>query len=77
MLQHDASDHTAFEATLYHQDVRAAVNDNRHHPFFSDHWADIKIQSLLAQDEDEAYQLITERYPPEEGFVVEELAALN
>ena len=77
MLQHNDNDCTAFEVTLYHQEVRAAVQDNRHHAFFSDHWADIKIQGLLAQDEDEAFQLIAERYPPEEGFVVEELAVVN
>ena len=54
-----------------------SVHNNRHHAFFSDHWADIKVQGVLAKDENEAYQRITERYPPEEGFVVEELAAVN
>ncbi len=77
MLQHDANNRTAYEVTLYHQDVRAAVQDNRHHAFFSDHWADFKVQGVLAHDENEAYQLVTERYPPEEGFVVQELAVVN
>ena len=77
MLQHNANTCRAFEATLYHQDVRSAVDDNRHHAFFSDHWANVKVRGLLAQDENEAYQLLSERYPPEEGFVIEDLAAVN
>ena len=77
MLQHNANHRAAYEVTLYHQDVRAAVQNNRHHAFFSDHWADFKVRGVMAQDETEARQLVTERYPPEEGFVVQELAAVN
>ena len=77
MLQYNANDGTTYEVRLYHQEVRSAVQANRHHAFFSDHWADFKVQGVVAQDENEAYQLITERYPPEEGFVVQELAAVN
>ncbi len=77
MLQHNANERAAYEVTLYHQDVRAAVQNNRHHAFFSDHWADFKFRVVMAKGETEARKLVTERYPPEEGFVVQELAAVN
>ena len=68
---------TTFDATLYHQEVRSAVQHNRHHAFLSDHWAYFKVRGVQAQDENKAYQLITKRYPQEEGFVIEKLAERN
>ena len=68
---------TTFDATLYHQEVRSAVQHNRHHAFLSDHWDYFKVRGVQAQDENKAYQLITKRYPQEEGFVIEKLAERN
>ena len=77
MLQHNVNDRAAYEVTLYHQEVRAAVQNNRQQAFFSDHWGDFKVRGVMAQDETEARQVVTDRYPPEEGFVVQNLAAVN
>ncbi|MDP6108532.1 MAG: hypothetical protein QGF71_00465 [Rhodospirillales bacterium] len=63
----------AFEAAVYNKDVRAAVKDNKSHDFFSDFWADLQLQDVLASDETEARRLIDQRYPAERGFVVGDL----
>ena len=50
---------------------------NESHILFGDHWADLQFQDVNAQSETEARKLISMRYPPELGFVVEELNILN
>ena len=75
MLQH-SSDKFAFAAFLYNRDVRAAVKDNRSHALYGDHWADVQVQDVMAESEDQARRLISSRYPPEEGFVVQQLSQL-
>ncbi|MDP7600301.1 MAG: hypothetical protein QF605_02855 [Rhodospirillales bacterium] len=74
MLQHAMNGRKAFEVTLYNKDVRAAVKENQSHTIYGDHWADAQIQDVMAANESEALSLIGRRYPPEEGFVVQELA---
>ena len=76
MLQHSNDHIIAFEVFLYNREVRAAVKDNRSHELFGDHWADVQIQDVMAESEDQARRLISDRYPPELGFVVQQLSAL-
>ena len=66
-----------YEVNVYNREVRAAVKDNESHCFYGDHWADLQTQDVLARDESEAWKLVTERYPPDKGFVVEALIELS
>jgi hypothetical protein len=43
---------------------------------FGDHWVDVQIQDVLAESEDQARQLISDRYPPEQGIVVQQLSVV-
>jgi len=67
----------AYEVSIYNRDVRAAVKGNQSHILFGDHWADIQFEDVQAQSETEARKLISRQYPPDQGFVIEELTALG
>lgn len=60
-----------FEVALYNKDVRALVKDNKSHGVFEDHWADRHIHGIVARDAREARSLARQRYPKEDGFVIE------
>ena len=77
MLQPTTNGRNAYEVRIYNREVRAAVKVNESHFLFGDHWADLQFQDVYAQSETEARKLISMRYPPEQGFVVEELNILN
>jgi hypothetical protein len=77
MLQHSSDHIIAFEVFLYNRDVRAAVKENRSHDLFGDHWADVQIQDVMAESEDQARRLISDRYPPDQGFVVQQLSVVT
>ena len=62
-----------FEAAIYNREVRALVKENQSHSLFDDHWADVHLQNVEARDEDEARHTVGERYPSEDGFVIEDL----
>lgn len=66
---------TVFEVSIYNREVRSLVKENQHHQFFDDHWADSQIRDICAESEEEARALITKRYPPDDGFVIERVAA--
>ena len=75
MLQHKTDGYQSFQVTLYNREVRAAVKENQSHALLGDHWADAQIQDVRAHDESEARLLVAKRFPPDMGFVVEELSA--
>ncbi len=77
MLRSLTDSRNAYEVSIYNRDVRAAVKGNKSHILFGDHWADIQFQDVQAQSETEARKLISQRYPPDQGFVIEELTALG
>ena len=77
MLRSLTDSRNAYEVSIYNRDVRAAVKGNQSHILFGDHWADIQIQDVQAQSETEARKLMSRRYPPDQGFVIEELTALG
>jgi hypothetical protein len=55
-----------YECAIYNQKVR--------HSYFDNRWADIQRRDVVARDEVEALSLIAERFPPEDGFIVEDIA---
>ena len=76
MLQPLTDGRNAYEVSIYNRDVRAAVKGNQSHILFGDHWADSQVQGVSARSEKEAWDLVSRRYPPEQGFVVQHLAVL-
>jgi len=60
-----------FEVSIYNKEVRAMVKENRSHYFFDDQWADSQVRDIVAHNEKEARTLIAERFPPDDGFVIE------
>ncbi len=77
MLQFTVNGKTSFEFSLYNREVRALVKDNESHSFYGDHWADTQVQDVFATDEEEALRLILQKYPPERGFIVQNVEALD
>ncbi len=62
-----------YEVAIYNKDVRAMVKENQSHCYFDDHWADVQFHDIIAIDEQEARALIAQRFPPDDGFVVEDV----
>jgi hypothetical protein len=75
MLHYPVTGGKVFEVSIYNKDVRALVKENQSHGYFDDHWADLHVHNVVASDEIEARALIAERFPPTDGFVVEDVCA--
>ncbi|MDA0240823.1 MAG: hypothetical protein O3A84_12465 [Proteobacteria bacterium] len=73
MMQHSANGLRPFEVSVYNREVREALKENQSHEIYGDHWADVQHRDVMAPDAAEAYRLATERYPADQGFVVEQL----
>jgi len=73
MLQLPTKGQQVFEVSLYNKDVRSLVKENQSHLFFDDQWADNQLHDVVALDEDHARELICERFPPDDGFVIEDV----
>jgi len=73
MLHLPINGHQIFEVFLFNREVRSLVKENQSHDFFDDQWADVQIRDVTARDETHARQLIEERFPPGDGFVIEEV----
>lgn len=63
-----------FEVGVYNKEVRSSVKENISHFDYGDEWADVHYQNVVADTEAEALTMITDRYPPEKGFVVSSLS---
>ena len=74
MLQMPANGHHVYEVSIYNKEVRAMVKENQHHHYFDDQWADIHVRNVTARNENEAKSFISKRFPPEEGFVIQQVA---
>ena len=77
MLQKPKNGQHLYEVAIYNKDVRAMVKKNQSHCYFDDHWADIQIYDIMAHDESEARELITKRFPPDDGFVIEDVHIMS
>lgn len=75
MIQVPTGDRKVFEVSIYNKEVRSLVKENQSHAFFDDQWADVQVHDVLAADEAEALDMIHERYPPDDGFVIEEIVS--
>ena len=62
-----------FEVSIYNKEVRSLVKENQSHSFFDDSWADLQIRDIMAKNESEARRLISERFPADDGFVIESI----
>ncbi|MDA0305390.1 MAG: hypothetical protein O3B76_03785 [Proteobacteria bacterium] len=71
MLQVPTAGTQIFEVTIYNKEVRSLVKENQSHLFYDDQWADVRVHDVLAEDEDQARALIAERFPPDDGFVID------
>lgn len=71
MLHLPETGYRVFEVAIYNKDVRALVKQNESHTYFDDDWADVQVRDVVARDEGEARSLIAERFPPDDGFVVQ------
>jgi len=60
-----------FEVSIFNKAVRSLVKENRRHSYFDDYWADTQVRDVIAKNEAEARRLVTEQFPPDDGFVIE------
>ncbi|MEK9673104.1 MAG: hypothetical protein VW268_11475 [Rhodospirillaceae bacterium] len=47
------------------------VKENQSHNIYDDGWTDPHVHDVVARDETKARQMIIERFPPDDGFVIE------
>ena len=73
MLQAPTQGQHVYEVSIYNREVRSLVKQNQSHLFFDDQWADKHIHDVVAMDEDRARLLIVERFPPDDGFIIEDV----
>ncbi|MBK8175729.1 MAG: hypothetical protein IPK66_10835 [Rhodospirillales bacterium] len=73
MLNLPNNGYKVYHVQLYNAEVRASAESRRQHDFFGRHWARPQVRDVVARDENEACSLIAERFPPEDGFVVERI----
>ena len=71
MLQQPTKGQRVFEVSFYNKEVRSLVKENQSHLFFDDQWADKQVHGVVALDENQARKLISERFPPDDGFIIE------
>ncbi len=60
-----------FEVGIYNQEVRSCVKENNCHLDYGDDWADVRYQNVVALSQEEALDLIKDRYPSDKGFVIQ------
>jgi len=63
-----------YEVGIYNKDVRSSVKENLSNFEFVDEWADVHYHIVVADTAAESLPMITDRYPPEKGFVVTTLS---
>lgn len=70
MLQLPDTGHKIYEVAVYNENVRDLVKHKKRHCAYDDRWAEPQVRNVVARDEVEARELIAERFPPAEGFVI-------
>lgn len=71
MLHLPNNGHKIYEVAIYNRNVRDLVKHHKRHCTYDDRWADLQVRNVVARDEDEARELIAERFPPNDGFVIQ------
>ena len=62
-----------FEASIFNQLVREAVEEGRHHRHLPDFWADQQLIEVKADSAEEALLYLVDKYPTDKGYVVSTL----
>ncbi len=62
-----------YEAVIYNKVLRALVKGNESHDYFNDQWADSHVCDVSARNKGEARKIVSQHYPPEDGFVIQDL----
>lgn len=65
----------SFEVAVYNREVRRLLAEGNRHRHLSDAWADIHYIDIKAKSEQEARAQIARRYPPEQGYVIEDVSS--
>ena len=60
-----------YEIVIYNEQVRTLVSRGDHHRQFSDDWGDSHYIEFKADSEDRAVAKCREKYPEDQGFVIE------
>lgn len=74
MLNLPNNGYKIYEVQLYNEQVREMAQRRKRHCFFDRLWATPQVRDVVARDEAEAWALIAERFPREDGFVVERIS---
>ncbi len=62
-----------YEVAVYNEQVRQMLKQGDKHEFLDDDWADIHYLEFTASDEQEARAKAHSKYPPEQGYVIENI----
>jgi hypothetical protein len=73
MLHLPRNGQKVYEVAIYNTEVRQLVTQNRRHTYVDDRWAKPQTRNVVARNEAEARKLISERFPPAEGFVIQQM----
>lgn len=65
-----------FEVVIYNEQVRDKLREGLHHRTFNDDWGDSHYIEIRADDEDGALHKARDKYPPEDGFVIEGISVV-
>ena len=71
MLNLPDKGYKVFQVSLYNEQVRGLAERRKHHCHYSLTWANEQVRDVVARDEQEALDLINQRFPPEDGFVIQ------
>jgi len=63
-----------YEVVLFNEKVRACVRRGERHEGYDDSWGDTHYIEVLAPTEDMARAKIQKQYPPNRGFVIEQIS---
>lgn len=62
-----------YEVAIYNEQVRQMLKQGDKHEFLDDDWADIHYLEFTASGEQEARAKAQSKYPPEQGYVIENI----
>jgi len=66
-----------FSVSIYNREIRSLLKQNTGPRFFDDQWGEIHVHDVIASNEEHARALISGHFPPDDGFVIEEIKQLS
>lgn len=70
------ADRKPFEVAVYNEVVRKMVAAGDHHPNLSDSWADTHYETVQAESEEQARQILAKKYKDSDGYVIDDVREL-